>query len=108
MIQAVNSSSLIIGITISGNEGLHSLSSSVNIMCSSDLDVQYIRWLNLSDGRELRRNNNQQSLTLSVQSVTPELDGTMYTCEVRVRLATGLATIMQTITIFVDSKYYYY
>ena len=95
---------IVIGIVISGNEGLHRLNSSVNITCSSDLDVQNIQWLNLTNSRAEIGRIDEQSLTLTIRNVTSELNTAMYICEARVRLATGLTTIMQTITFNVESK----
>ena len=97
----------IIGIVISGNEGIHQLNSSVNIICSSDLAVQTIRLLNNSDNRqELISNSGQQQLLLPIESVTLNLDNTMYTCEVQVMLATGVETIQEMTTLRVSSKTY--
>ena len=77
----------------------------MNITCSSDLDVQYIRWLNLSNGgEELYRNDAQQSLTFPIQSVGQELNNTRYICEVRVELATKFTNISQNITFKIDGK----
>ena len=96
---------MIIGIVISGNERIHQISSSVAITCSSDLAVQTIRWLNNSNnGQELISNSGQQQLLLPIESVTLNLDNTMYTCEVQVILATGVETIQENITFQVASK----
>ena len=96
---------IIIGIAISGNEGMHQINSSVTITCSSDLAVQTIRWLNNSDnGQELISNSGQPQLLLPIESVTLNLDNTMYTCEVQVMLATGVETVQETITFRVTSK----
>ena len=58
---------IIIGIVISGNEQPHALNSSVDITCSSDLDVQSIRWLDLTNGgQELFSNIGQQQLVLPI------------------------------------------
>ena len=84
---------------------MHQINSSVNITCSSDLDVQTIRWLNNSDnGQELFNNSGQQQLLLPIESVTLYLDNTMYTCEVQVMLATEVETIQENVTIRVNSK----
>ena len=84
---------------------MHQIDSSVAITCSSDLVVQTIRWLNNSDnGQELISNSGQQQLLLPIESVTLNLNNTMYTCEVQVLLATGVETIQETITFQVDSK----
>ena len=80
------------------------LASSVNITCSSDLDVQSINLTN--DGEELFSNVGQQQLVLLIEDVTLELNNTMYTCEVRVMLDTGPATITETVTLRVSSKGY--
>ena len=97
----------ILGVVISGNEGIHQLKSSVNIICSSDLAVQTIRWLNNSDnGQQLISNSGQQQLLLPIESVTLNLDNTMYTCEVQVMLATGVETIQEMTTLRVSSKTY--
>ena len=86
---------------------MHQINSSVSITCSSDLAVLTIRWLNNSDnGQELIRNSGQQQLLLPIESVTLNLDNTMYTCEMQVLLATGVVTIQETITFKVDSKTY--
>ena len=93
------------GIVISGNEEMHHIQSSVAITCSSDLAVQTIRWLNNSDnGRELISNSGQQQLLLPIESVTLNLDSTMYTCEVQVMLATGVETVQEMTTFRVNSK----
>ena len=93
------------GIVISGNEEMHHIQSSVAITCSSDLAVQTIRWLNNSDnGRELISNSGQQQLLLPIESVTLNLDSTMYTCEVQVMLATGVETVQEMTTFQVNSK----
>ena len=85
---------------------MHQISSSVTITCSSDLAVQTIRWLNNSDnGQELISNSGQQQLLLPIESVTLNLDNTMYTCEVQVMLATGVETVRKNITIQVDGKH---
>ena len=85
---------------------MHQISSSVTITCSSDLAVQTIRWLNNSDnGQELISNFGQQQLLLPIESVTLNLDNTMYTCEVQVMLATGVETVRKNITIQVDGKH---
>ena len=91
-------------ISVSGNMMLHQLQSSVTITCSSDLAVQTIRWLNNSDdGQELIiSNSGQQQLLLPIESVTLNLDNTMYTCEVQVMLATGVETIQEMITFRVN------
>ena len=85
---------------------MHQISSSVAINCFSDLAVQNIRWLNNSDNRqELIRNSGQQQLLLPIESVTLNLNNTMYTCEVNVTLATDIIkTINKTIIIRVNSK----
>ena len=94
---------LYIGIVISGNEEMHQINSSVNVTCSSDLAVQTIRWLNNSDnGQELFNNSGQQPLLLPIESVTLNLDNTMYTCEMQVLLATGVETIQEMITFRVN------
>ena len=94
-----------IGVVISGNEGMHHISSSVTITCSSDLAVQTIRWLNNSDnGQLLITNSGRQQLLLSIESVTFNHDNTVYTCEVQVMLATGVETIQEMTTFRVDSK----
>ena len=93
---------LSLDILISGNEMLHTPSSSATITCSSDLAVQTIRWLNES-GQELFENVGQQQLNLTIDSVGLELDNTMYTCEVT---ASGITTIItETITFRVNSKH---
>ena len=85
---------------------MHQIDSSVTITCSSDLAVQAIRWLNNSDnGQELISNSGQQTLLLSIGSVTLNLNDTMYTCEVQVILATGVRTVLETITIQVDGNH---
>ena len=90
-------------IIVSGNMMLHQLQTSVAITCSSDLAVQTIRWLNNSDnGQELISNSGQQPLLLPIESVTLNLDNTMYTCEVQVMLATGVETIQEMIIFRVD------
>ena len=104
---------MIIGIVISGNERMHHINSSVTITCSSNLAVQTIRWLNNSDnGQELISNSGQQQLLLPIESVTLNLDNTMYTCEVQVILATGIETVQEMVTFRVFSKssclYYIY
>ena len=82
---------------------MHQINSSAAITCSSDLAVQTIRWLNNSDnGQELIRNSGQQQLLLPIESVTLNLDNTMYTCEVLVMLATGVETIKENITFQVN------
>ena len=82
---------------------MHQIKSSVAITCSSDLAARIIRWLNNSDnGQELISNSGQQQLLLSIESVTLNLDNTMYTCEVQVMLASGIQTIQETITIQVN------
>ena len=97
---------IIIGIVISGNEEMHQINSSVTITCSSDLAVQTIRWLNNSDnGQVLIRISGQQQLLLSIESVTLNLDNTIYTCEVQVMLATdAIKTIKERIVFRVNSK----
>ena len=94
-----------IGLVITGNERPHLISSSVDITCSSDLAVQTIRWLNNSDnGRELFSNSGQQQLVLPIERVTSSLANTMYTCEVRVVLASGVVRVVRnTITLQVNS-----
>ena len=81
----------------------HDLDSLVNIRCSSDLDVMSIQWLT-NDGELLSSNVGQQQLVLSIQEVTLQLNNNMYTCEVRVKLATGIVTITKAITFRVNSK----
>ena len=78
-------------ILITGYDMSHNLNSSVDITCSSDLDVLSIRWLT-NDGELLSSNVGQQQLVLSIQEVTLQLNNNMYTCEVSVRLATGTDT----------------
>ena len=68
------------------------LSTSVSISCSSDLAVQTMQWLD-SEGHVVSNSSGQQQLEL----VTADNDGTTYTCEVRVMLASGVATITETI-----------
>ena len=94
-----------IGIIVHGNEKMHQANSSAAIICSSDLMVLNIRWLNNSDnGQELNSNSGQQQLLLLVESVSLNLDNTMYTCEVQVMLATGVETVQEMITLQVDSN----
>ena len=89
-----------VGAIVTGNERPHQIRSSVNITCSSDLAVQTIRWLNNSaNGQELFSNSGQQQLLLPIERVTSSLANTMYTCEVEVRLATGVVRVRETITI---------
>ena len=95
-----------IDILISGNEEPHDLSSTVNITCSSDLDVQTIRWLNGS-GQELTNNAGQQQLVLTIEEVKAELNNTMYRCEVSVLLANGQNTLTEDIIFIVSGKYVY-
>ena len=84
------------GLVITGNERPHQISSSVNIICSSDLAVQTIRWLNNSDnGQELFSNSGQQQLLLPIERVTSSLSNTIYTCEVRVMLAKRLVRVIR-------------
>ena len=84
---------------------MHKINSSVTITCSSDLAVQTIRWLNNSDnGQELFNNSGQQQLLLPIESVTLNLDNTMYTCEVQVLLATEVETIQGNVTLRINSK----
>ena len=93
-------------ILITGNDMNHDVNSSVDITCSSDLDVLFIRWLT---NRELLSSNvGQQQLVLSIQEVTLQLNNNMYTCEVFVRLATGHGAdaITKTITFRVTSRGY--
>ena len=93
-------------LVITGNERPHQISSSVNIICSSDLAVQTIRWLNNSDNRqELFSNSGEQQLLLPIERVTSSLSNTMYTCEVRVRLANRVRDIRGTIQFQVNSQY---
>ena len=95
----------VIGIVISGNEEMHQITSSVAITCSCDLSVQSIRWLNNSDNeQELISNSGQQQLLLSIESVTLNLNNTMYTCEMQVMLATGVETIQEMITFEVNGN----
>ena len=90
-------------LAITGNEQPHQILSSVNISCSSDLAVQTIRWLNNSDnGWELFNNSGQQQLLLPIERVTSSLANTMYTCEVRVVLATGTSIVQKNLTFVVD------
>ena len=84
---------------------MHQINSSVTITCSSDLAVQTIQWLNHSDnGQVLISNSGQQPLLLSIESVTLNLDNTMYTCEVQVMLATGVETVQEMTTFRVNSN----
>ena len=84
---------------------MHQLNSSVAITCFSDLGVETIRWLNNSDnGQELISNSGKQQLLLPIESITLDLNNTMYTCEVQVMLATGIETVQEMITIRVSSK----
>ena len=86
---------------------MHQIDSSVTITCSSDLAVQTIRWLNNSDnGQELISNSGQQQLLLPIESVTLNLDNTMYTCEVEVMLATGVETVQEMTTFRVNGNIY--
>ena len=94
------------GVVITGNERPHQISSSVNISCSSDLAVQTIRWLNNSDNeQELFSNSGRQQLRLPIERVGSFLANTMYTCEVRVMLATEVRVIQDTIDFQVNSQY---
>ena len=105
MLTHVNNYVIIIGIVISGNERIHQINSSVAITCSSDLAVQTIRWLNNSDnGQELISNSGQQQLLLPIESVTSNLDSTMYTCEMQVVLATVVETVQVMFTFQATSK----
>jgi hypothetical protein len=95
-----------LALVITGNEQPHQIQSSANISCSSDLEVQTIRWLNSSDnGRELFSATRQQQLFLPIEGITSSLANTMYTCEVRVTVVTH--PIRQTITFRVNSKFLY-
>ena len=86
---------------------MHLIDSSVTITCSSVLAVQTIRWLNNSDnGQELISNSGQQQLLLPIESVTLNLDNTMYTCEVQVMLATSVETVQEMTTFRVNSNCY--
>ena len=67
------------------------LSTSVNITCSSNLAVQTIQWLD-SEGHVVSNSSGQQQLKLVADN-----GGTTYTCEVRAMLASGVATITETI-----------
>ena len=90
---------------ITGNERLHEIRQPANITCSSDLAVQTIRWLNNSaNGQELSNNSGQQQLLLPIERVTSSLANTMYTCEVQVRLATGVAVLTENITLQISRK----
>ena len=94
-----------VDVVVDGNERPHQIRSSVNITCSSDLLAQTIRWLNNSaNGQELFSNSGQQQLLLPIERVTSSLANTMYTCEVQVRLATGVAVVEEATTINVNSK----
>ena len=97
---------LSIDTVITGNKRLHEIRQPANITCSSDLAVQTIQWLNNSaNGQELFSNSGQQQLLLPIERVTSSLANTMYTCEVQVRLATGvLRTVRGTITFQVNRK----
>ena len=69
--------SFYLGIIITGNEDIHNIGSSVNIICFSDMAVQTIQWLN--NGQELFSNSGQQQLLLQIDCVHLTQ---MYTCEV--------------------------
>lgn len=83
------------GIAISGSE-------IYNITCSSDLAIQTIRWL--KDGQELIMNFGQQHLLLPIERVTPELNNTVYTCEVHVTVATRMGVFRENITVHIDGN----
>jgi hypothetical protein len=90
-------------IALVGNENPHQIQSSVNISCSSDLEVQTIRWLNNSDnGRELLRATRQQGLHLPIRRATLSLANTTYTCRVEVRLSSGIEIVEEEILLRVD------
>ena len=90
-----------LGIVISGNESSYSVGSSVRIVCSTDLLVESVQWLNDSDSRqELARTMSMQQLVLSIESVSAYQDSTEYTCEVHVRVSADVTRIIQeTVTI---------
>jgi hypothetical protein len=90
-------------IAVVGNEDVYQIQSSVNISCSSNLDVQTIQWLNNSDnGQELLRGTRQQGLHFPIERATVSLANTTYTCRVEVRLALRAETVEEEIILRVN------
>ena len=82
---------------ITGNEMPHKIESLVSLVCSSDLAVQAIRWLNDSaNGQELLNNTGQQQLILTTKVVR----STSYTCEMQVFLFNGFTVLQETTTVY--------
>ena len=93
-----------IDILVTGSAEYYSLNAPVAITCSSDLDVSTIRWLNTTDDGQddvLMSSDSAQLLGLPIDTVELQLNNTMYTCEVTVTLATGPATIRETVRIII-------
>lgn len=69
--------------------------------------MESIQWLNASNnGEEILRNYGEQELLLQIESVTLNLDNTMYICRVEVILANGDIAVVtsETILLRVNSK----
>jgi hypothetical protein len=97
-----------VDVVITGDNSYLQIKSSVNISCSSDLEVQTIRWLNNSDnGRELFRATRQQQLFLPIEMVTRLLTNTTYTCEIHVMLATVVSVVQMNVTLQVSGGKHY-
>ena len=100
--QSIRLKLLTSGVEITGNEEAHQIGSSADIICSSDLAVETIRWLNDSDnGQELFSHSGQQQLLLQIDSVSPNMADLMYTCEVTL---VGTRVLQRTITFLVNSN----
>ena len=93
----------LLAIEISGNQNTYQLGSSHRIICSSDLTVQSIQWLNASDnGKILTSNTGEQHLVLELNDLTASINNTIYTCVVTLTLQT--TPVVETIHLIVSGK----
>ena len=89
---------------------MYELGSSINVTCSSDLTVQLIRWLNMSnDMAIIGTGEQQQQLFLEINRATTDINNTMYLCEVTIVLPNDTTiNITEMFTLEVSSKSIYY
>ena len=97
-------------ILISGIRRVYVLGSAISVTCSSNLTVQYIQWLNVSNNRQVISTSvpGEQQLVLEISRATIAINDTVYSCEVTILPPINTRVLNETFTLRVSSKSHNY
>ncbi len=93
--------SLLLVLEMAGNRNTYEVGSTASVLCYSNFTGASIRWLNTSSVVSFSKNEiRHNELLLSIdESITHDIHGTMFVCEVRYQIPSGEKTETRIFTI---------